>query len=1165
MEKPKHKVVSLFPYQIKDVKNFHFRNHPKQAHPKSPSFKNYWSRFEKYVLEGRWINDNGTWVFMMPKLFFYVNYAKIVDKERDERFPDLRDNEWILFTYFLCVEGFSGFEKDENYTCHDYIRRHEKSQKKDIPKKDQEPLNAIEYNSIPDSAKKPDGTYKKYIDPWYYLTRHYLIDEPAEKPLGRVLYENPKYNACILSARGVGKASDFNELVRIKNGWAKIGDLKIGDFVYGGDGELTEIKAVHDHKSLQFYKLIFRDGRDIEVCEDHLWKVWDSYSTRDNGKRGDWVVKDTKSMFETYRNRRIDSKYKNKHGEIKYIEEYRYAIPLSESLKDEDSADLPIDPYVLGVLLGDGCITGKTNPTVASADDEVLEEVIKRLPKGYSLNIRKVRNHKEGGIVCNGDNCSFNTLIDLLGLLGKRSDTKFIPKQYLYGSESQKLELLKGLMDADGWSNERGIIEYYTVSDQLADDFVNLVRSLGIGCSRSVKKTTYKLHGIKKRGKDCHRIRLTTDKPVFKLERKLEYLNHKKGKSGQSRYHKTFIVNIEKTTIKSGRCITIDNEDRTYITKDYIRTHNSFTTFVGDFLHEWITSGVKLHKNKHKVNKRLLFGMGSAKAPQLDRSLDNVSSVYDKMPGQYEYGTFMADGRPKPNYMGPFYKRVQGGWAVGEKIQHTVKKKNRTNYIKGSRLQMVALTKDQVTIGAGDRFRRIYVEEFGFLENAIDVHGANKDSLKSEGERVGSAFYLGTGGDMTKIKQPKKMFEHPRGYDIFGIPNYWAREDKKIGLFIPVMYAMKKYKDENGNTNIEMAYEAAMAERELNKDMLDSISYELEIMFNPIEPKEMLRPSNSGLLPKQEAAEQLSKIDTYDIFRKRAQIGRLKYNPLEPRGVEWEKDMYGTLRPILEWGGHDDDRADQVGKDGAIIIYEQPPDYIPEGLYWVLYDPAKQSGDAESYHSILVYKSFYTGREKTMYDTIVAELLCRKERLEDNYNEVIKFAKYFNARIFPEINVAGFVEWCKTNDYSHLLEGDAYFLEKEIEPNSKRSYYKVGFQMTNQRKKGWCLRTLRDWLTEVKHIDPVTGVPELRTMDWILSPRILNEIISYSDDKDENFDHISSLLGLMLLIGKLKDSPPADLDEEPEEVLASELVDFYNRDRQEAEYRPPQRCAFLEY
>lgn len=772
-------IPDLFPYRIKRRSSFYKRNHPKDAHPDSPRFKRYWNEFAKRMIEGMWVNDEGTWVYMMPKLFFYVNYPLIADKNRDDIHPDLRDNEWIIFTYLLCVEGFSGFELDDKYTCHHLVKKFE-----DNP----DSLNFIEINKIPEGAKKPDGTYKKYIEPWYYLTRHYLIDEPPSDPLGHALYDNPRYNGCILSARGVGK---------------------------------------------------------------------------------------------------------------------------------------------------------------------------------------------------------------------------------------------------------------------------------------------------------------------------------------------------------------------------------SFTTFVGDFLHEFLTGGIKRFEDRDKVNKRALFGMGSATAPQLQRSINNVKAAYYSMPGRYRF-----KDPNKALYMGPFFKKVQGSWEVGGELNHIIKTRSRNIDTQGSSLQLVALTKDRTKIGAGDRFRRIYVEEFGFLSNAIDVHGSNKDSLASEGERVGSAIYLGTGGDMEAIRQPKEIFEHPDAYDIFGIPNYWKNPKKKIGLFIPKTYALRDYKDENGNTYINLAYEKVMNDRKAAQVELDSVSYELEIMFNPQKPEEMLRPGRSALLPKQEAQDQLNRIEAFDVFRKRAQIGRLSWDPTDSRGVRWRKDLTMTLKPILET--RIDDTTTNMNKEGAVIIYEQPPDYIPDRLYWIVYDPAARSGDGESFHSVLVYKHFYEGPEQTLYDTVVAEWIGRKETLDDNYQEVIKLAKYFNALIFPEINIAGFVEYCRRSNYFQMLESDAYQLEQEIHGKSaiSRSYYKVGFQM-NKRKKNWALKKLHDWLLEVKEVDAITGVPLIKTMDWIYSPRILNEIVEYIDDPDYNFDHISSLLGLMLLLGKLDGSPPVNIEEDEKERFDSTLIPTIVQAQKREPV--PQRCRFLQY
>jgi hypothetical protein len=296
----------------------------------------------------------------------------------------------------------------------------------------------------------------------------------------------------------------------------------------------------------------------------------------------------------------------------------------------------------------------------------------------------------------------------------------------------------------------------------------------------------------------------------------------------------------------------------------------------------------------------------------------------------------------------------------------------------------------------------------------------------------------------------------------------------------------------------------------------------------------------------------------YDIYKRKAIIGNLSYDVREKNGVRFDKDILGKLRPITKW----DFESDPVDKNGAFVMYEEPPEFIPDGLYFVIYDPAKQSGDGESFHSILVYKYFYNGKSETLYDTIVAEWIGRKEKLDDNYEMVIKIAKYFNATIFPEINVAGFVEWCSRNDHYSMLESDAHFLEREINPNSKRSYYKVGFRMTggSSRTKSWCTKRLANWLLDTKQKDPVTNVPILKTMDWIFSPRILDEVVNY--DSEENFDHISCLLGLQLLLGKLDGENVPNVDEYEEEDY-SEKFDYSTSGDSSTHIKA--RAAFLNY
>lgn len=205
-------LVDLFPYKIKEREKFYQRDHPENLEPDTFLWEKYWGEFESKCIEGTWVQDGKTWVFMPPKLFWFINYIKITDEEKNIIQPWLRDIEWIIATYWLCCEGFSGFEKDTKYTCH-YLA---------AKARDGE-LDEIEQEIIPPSCYNR-GKLKQYVDPWTYLTRTYLIDDPRG-PLGRPLYspskkrkhkENSgvtellnKKNYLLIGCRGVSKTLQF--------------------------------------------------------------------------------------------------------------------------------------------------------------------------------------------------------------------------------------------------------------------------------------------------------------------------------------------------------------------------------------------------------------------------------------------------------------------------------------------------------------------------------------------------------------------------------------------------------------------------------------------------------------------------------------------------------------------------------------------------------------------------------------------------------------------------------------------------------------------------------------------------------------------------------------------------------------------------------------------
>ncbi len=367
----------------------------------------------------------------------------------------------------------------------------------------------------------------------------------------------------LIGSRGMGKAIRPDEKIRVKNGWTTIKDLKIGDQVYSSNGTLCNVVYKTDlQKNLKMYRITLRDGRTIDCCEDHMWKVWDKNKNRNKNKgKMIWSELKTKDMVNSYSISRT--------GEKSNGFEYRYALPVNLPIVEDDEKSFELHPYVVGVLLGDGCL-GQRQISLSSLDREVIDRFTSLLPYGYVL---KSGNNKDYRIVRSDKSVPpFHEVCKRAGIYGYNSHTKFIPDQYKYSGINNLTELMFGLMDTDGYSSKEGVIEYYTVSERLKNDFVDVVRSLGIQCRETIKEswigdTQYS---------DCYRVSIYTDKPVFSLSRKLAYLSHTKSKAGRSKFEKVFITKIERIEDGDGYCIQVDSPDRTYITKDYIVTHNTF-------------------------------------------------------------------------------------------------------------------------------------------------------------------------------------------------------------------------------------------------------------------------------------------------------------------------------------------------------------------------------------------------------------------------------------------------------------------------------------------------------------------------------------------------------------------------------------------------------------
>ncbi len=359
----------------------------------------------------------------------------------------------------------------------------------------------------------------------------------------------------IAGATSMGKAQPLSAKVLTESGWKKMGDLRVGEPLASVDGQPSKVVGVFPQGRKEIFRITFSDGRSTECCADHLWRV----------QRQPWKEP---RVVSTSRLR-----------EMLALPAWKGRIWIEMVTGDFGSdRDLPIDPWALGALLGNGCIVDGT-VRFSSVDEETLENLQAAVGDGFIVkkvtgpNYRIIRSdgcHRVGvsGVLPN----PLKEALKDLGLWGRDCYEKSVPPQYLNGSRETRLALLQGLMDTDGWSEINGAVRFGTSSLKLAKDVQYLVRSLGGLCAIRKKAPTYTYKGRKIDGSIAYllKIRHANGQDLFRLSRKADRARRTKNTSVHLKP-----VSIEIIGEAEAQCIAVSHPSSLYITDDFIVTHNT--------------------------------------------------------------------------------------------------------------------------------------------------------------------------------------------------------------------------------------------------------------------------------------------------------------------------------------------------------------------------------------------------------------------------------------------------------------------------------------------------------------------------------------------------------------------------------------------------------------
>lgn len=811
-------------------------------------------------------------------------------------------------------------------------------------------------------------------------------------------------------ARQKGLEQPNSELVLTELGWKSMGDIKVGDFVYTPKGTLTEVIDVFPQGVKDVYEVELLDGRKVRCGENHLWPV-----RQKTNKKGSTIkILSTKDIIKkgiTY------NTTANAFGSKKEYKGYTFSLPEIEPVEFVKK-DLKIPPYVLGCLLGDGS-TNKTSVQICSSDTEIFDEILKELGEDYYYGNRDQTkgNNSWRYNICykyrfndtNSNNEKFenykygvNPLIRYLkeyNLHNSNCYNKYIPKDYLFSDKEDRLALLQGLMDTDGYVNNQGVDYHFTtVSEQLANDVAHLSRSLGINT------VIDKFNKAKESHSNYYRVRIKPKFLLFRLKRKLE-----RQLSGTSKY-RTFnsIKNITKLDYQEeSTCIMVEDKDHLYLTRDFIPTHNSLYHMSRLTKLLWFGNRLMLKVISHEEN----YIIDEWAIMQGYRNFINENTGF--------YRTFSPDETLN--------------WEQKREVtQGTV---NKRKIFKGNKSKIKGLTtKMNITKAVGGAAYEIYVTEAGINPKLKKIKEYVDPNIKMGNVKTGLFLAMGSVGELKDAEPLMDMCFNPKGFNIRPIKDIFSGSEDDIAFFWPEKWSFVyededtgeiiKCYDSDGNSNIQLAEELINKEEERQKRIKDAESFKvwksqhpktLQDAFDQREdnpfPTDKLKEQEFLLLNKKPILIDLERDINGKIvhkFSNNVPVTKLKPNPLE------------------------DNR-------GCIIVNEFPIDKPPFGLYYAGVDPIfdVDTQTSRSLMSISIWIGTHERDGKIVEPYPVASYTGRHKDAKKTYQVVLDLIKWYNARTAVECNVKDFIEWViKQNDSRYLMRRRELTVIGEMMPNS---------------------------------------------------------------------------------------------------------------------------------
>jgi hypothetical protein len=958
---------------------------------------------------------------------------------------------------------------------------------------------AEEYNKICHGVTI--GGY--FIHPWLYFHLNFFRTpipqkdgtEPNIQPDLRdnewFLAENLKkcinpeneayYSKAILmyGTRRFGKALRNDQHLYYTDGSIRpIGLAKVGDEIFGSDGRPTNILGVYPQGKVNLYELELSDGRKSICCDEHLWTVYD-YQAK---KYKTLPLKEIMADGWMYNRQR-------QGGKKQTI--YKYFLPINKAVDYTLANKMPVDPYYLGLWLGDGT---KRTTSVTTADKEI-EDFLINYANEVGLRIREevVDGCKTIHLVNKkgADNKIFNILRELKVIVEKH-----IPYLYKVASKQDRMALLQGLMDTDGTINAGGSdISFTSASKVLAYDVLELARSLGIHAKIEHKVGNY----TKKDGNlnTFYKVLMYTNKPVFRLSRKLQRIDsYNVNRVGK--IERVPIINIKQVESDFATCIRVDNDNKEFLTNDFIVTHNS--VILASLAH-WRT-----------ITKFNSFGS------VIGGSSSDISALTSKIKTSMSF-------IDEPLRLDV----IKQEWDNGE-TTFGIKEDAQTPRIFSTlivqNLESGAKKSSQKTAGLAPSVS-IYDEigKYNFLKSYL----AALPSFKTPYGFKCVTVLAGTGGEADLSKDAVDVLSSPEAYDLLPMdwdllqnkidPEHVSWKQRKFATFFPGQMA---YEEGFIKKKVKFSDFLEVTDDELAKIDMHVTDWEknTKMLLNKIDEARKIGGSKGKLLEQQRRVQY--PIDPEDCFMSTednifpAVEAQNRKNFLQETGDTGKKVILFEKEGEVKYEFSDKPLADYPFSGGFIdapcIMYEELPETRPvDHLYLAGFDDYKQEeSGTDSVGGFFIYKVNIGSDEWS--GRIVFSIASRPDPHAKLYKQMFLAMKAYNAKCFMENADMGFKEYLDRLRVTENFLVESFDFKADI----------GAIKSTGKRRYGWTptpenIRFLKNLVRNYvnKEHPKIINGEEVMVLgvDLINDIGLLEEMIYYKPDN--NVDRITAFMSCL--------------------------------------------------